>query len=84
MKNNMKEISLNEMEQVNGGYIVYRGTWKWVWVVDDYTGKVVDEEWFLCDAKAYCRVHTLSNTVISEKKYKEMLECRKQGLPDPF
>ena len=84
MKNSMNELKLNEMEKVNGGYIVYRGTWKWVWVVDDYTGKVVDEEWFLCDAKTYCRVHTLSDTVISEKKYEEMLECRKKGLKDPF
>ena len=84
MKNSVKELSLNEMELVNGGYIVYRGTRSWVCVVNDYTGKVVDEEWFLFDAKVYCRVHTLSDTVISEKQDKEMLECRKKGLPDPF
>ena len=78
------EISTDEMEQANGGYIVYRGKWRWVWIVDDYTGKVMNEEWFLCDAKTYCKVHTQSDKIITEKQYEEMLECRKKGLPDPF
>ena len=46
MKNNMKELKLNEMEQVNGGYIIkaYNTTQKEYvyYVVDDTTRDILE------------------------------------------
>ncbi len=71
-ENEMRELSLEELENVGGGYVVYRGFWKNVWVVDDTTGKKLGEEWLRGDAKGLAIRKGVSEKMISYKEYKKM------------
>ena len=68
----MRELTPEEMEEVEGGYVVYRGFWKNVWVVDDVTGKKLGEEWFTSDAKGMAIKKGVSEKKISYSEYKKM------------
>ena len=72
MNNDMKEITLNEMEQVNGGYIfkVECGFDGWdeicyFEVIDDKTGNVIDDFDRLDDAREFARVIGQSDRFIN-------------------
>ena len=73
-----------QLNQVNGGYIVDRGFWSRYRIVSDYTGNVIDTALFKIDANAICETRTISNTVISEEKYNEWIDLKNKGLPGPF
>ena len=68
----MRELTPEELEQVEGGYVVYRGMWKNVWVVDDTTGKKLGESFFTCDAQAMAIQKGVSEKKISYNEYKKM------------
>ena len=61
------ELTDEQLNEVNGGYIVDRGFWSRYWIVSDYTGNVIDTAFFKIDANALCETYTTSNTVISEE-----------------
>ena len=84
MEMEKKELTLEELNEVNGGYIVDRGFWSRYWIVSDYTGNVIDTAFFKVDANAVCETRTISNYVISEEKYNEWMDKKKKGLPGPF
>ena len=81
MKNNMEEIKLNEMEQVNGGYIfaVFEGYDDWgarytYEVIEDKTGNVLasfDERF---EAKDYAWEHGQSYDRIDWPQLKKLRE----------
>ncbi|MBQ8137185.1 MAG: hypothetical protein IJ174_07115 [Clostridia bacterium] len=79
-----KELTLEDMNKANGGYIVDRGFWSRYWIVSDYTGNVIDTAFFKIDANATCETRTISNQVISEEKYNEWIDRKNKGLPGPF
>ena len=79
-----KKLTLDEMKEADGGYIVDRGFWSRYWIVSDYTGNVIDTAFFKADANAVCETRTISNYVISEEKYNEWMDKKKKGLPGPF
>ena len=68
----MRELTPEELEQVEGGYVVYRGMMKNVWVVDDATGKKLGESFFTCDAQAMAIQKGVSEKKISYSEYKKM------------
>ena len=78
------ELADEQLNQVNGGYIVDRGFWSRYWIVSDYSGNVIDTALFKIDANAICETRTISNTVISEEKYNEWIDLKNKGLPGPF
>ena len=84
MEMEKKELTLDELNEVNGGYIVDRGFWFRYWIVSDYTGIVIDTAFFKSDANDVCETRTISNYVISEEKYNEWMDRKKKGLPGPF
>ena len=84
MEMEKKELTLEELNEVNGGYIVDRGFWSRYWIVSDYTGNVIDTAFFKVDANAVCETRTISNYVISEEKYNDWMDRKKKGLPGPF
>ena len=71
-KMDKRELTPDEMEQVEGGYVVYRGFFKNCWVVDDTTGKKLGEEFFTCDAQAMAIKKGVSEKKISYSEYKKM------------
>lgn len=68
----MRELTPEEMEEIEGGYVVYRGMWKNVWVVDDTTGEKLGEDFFTCDAQAMAIKKGVSEKKISYSEYKKM------------
>ena len=79
-----EELNMEEMDDVNGGYIVDRGFWSRYWIVSDHDGKLLDTAFFKSDAEDYCHRKTVSNTVISEDKYNDWIDKKNKGLPSPF
>ncbi len=68
----MRELTPEEMEEIEGGYVVYRGFFKNCWVVDDTTGKKLGEEWLRGDAKGLAIRKGVSEKMISYSEYKKM------------
>lgn len=66
---NIKEISLEELDKIDGGLIVNRGIFNKYWVVDDQTGDVIAQFSFSGDAIWAARSKGVSDKVISEKEY---------------
>ncbi len=64
-----KEISLEELDQISGGLVVYRGMFDKCWVVNDRPGEVIAQFSFEGDAKLAADSHDFSMEVISEKEY---------------
>ncbi len=82
--NEMKELSLEEMERKNGGMIVDRGFWHNYYVISDYSGDVLKECFFKTDAENLCETYTSSKYVISEEQYNEWMEKKQRGERCPF
>ena len=78
MDTNMKEMNLEEMEMADGGYIVDRGILDYYWVVNDTDGKVRATSFFKGPANHYADFYGVSREVISEAKYNEWMEQKKQ------
>ena len=68
----MRELTPDELAEVEGGYVVHRGLFKNVWVVDDETGKKLGEAFFTCDAQAIAIQKGVSEKKISYGTYKKM------------
>ena len=68
----IKELTPEEMEEAEVGYVVYRGLLKNCWVVDYTTGKKLGEEFFTCDAQAMAIKKGVSEKKISYSEYKKM------------
>ena len=66
-----KELTLEDLENIEGGLVVYRGLMKNCWVVDDQTGKKLGEAFFKCDAGAMAIKKGVSEKVISYSEYKK-------------
>ncbi len=64
-----KEISPEELDQIQGGLVVYRGLFEKCWVVNDQTGDVIAQFSFEGDAKWAARSKDQSTEIISEKEY---------------
>ena len=79
-----KKLTLDETMEENGGYIVDRGFWYDYWIVNDFTGKVLDTAFLKLDALTVAKSEIVSDSVISEKQYNEWMENKKKGLPGPF
>lgn len=71
MENNetIKEISLEELDKINGGLVVYRGMFDKCWAVNDQTGEVIARFSFQGDAVLAAGSKGVSREVISEKEY---------------
>ena len=67
-----RELTPDETEQVEGGYVVYRGFWKNCWVVDDTTGEKLGENWAKFDAQTTAIRKGVSEKLISYSEYKKM------------
>ena len=68
----MRELTPDELAEVEGGYVVYRGLFKNVWVVNDETGEKIGEAFMTCDAQAIAIRKGVSEKKISYKEYKKM------------
>ena len=66
---NIKEISPEELDKINGGLVVYRGMFDKCWVVNDQTGEVVAQFSFQGDAQWAAGSKGFSKEIISEKEY---------------
>ncbi len=71
MENNEinKEISLEELNNINGGLVVYRGMFDKCWVVNDQTGEIIGRYSFQGDAQWAAGSKGFSKEIISEKEY---------------
>lgn len=69
MNTNTMELSMEELDKINGGLVVYRGLFDKCWVVNDQTGAVIGKYSFEGDAKWAAGSKGVSTEVISEKEY---------------
>ena len=67
--NKRYELSMEELDKINGGLVVYRGLFDKCWVVNDQTGAVIGKYSFEGDAKWAAGSKGVSTEVISEKEY---------------
>ena len=70
--NNRMELGINEMNQINGGYIVDCGMLEDYKIVNDQTGDVLDTAFFIFQAEKIASKAGVQKMVIAEWKYKEM------------
>jgi len=72
--NELKELSDEELEKVDGGYL-FRNHDKLVWeIINDQTGDVIDSCWFLADAENIAGLHRQSTKIIEWDTLKEIRE----------
>ena len=67
-----RELTLDELEQAEGGYIVYRGTMRDYYVVDDNTGEKLASAFWNGDAKYYAEQYGVSKKEITVDQYKKL------------
>ena len=73
MKENMKmDVTMNELDQIGGGYIVDCGMMEDYKIVNDQTGDVLDTAFFIFQAEEIAFEKGVNKMVIAEWKYKEM------------
>ncbi len=70
--NNRMELTMNEMDQVAGGYIVDCGMFENYLIVDDHNGDVLDSVFFIFQAEDAASKKGVKKLVITEEKYREM------------
>ena len=63
------ELSMEEMEKVNGGIIVDHTFTTGFRVCDDVTGDLICGAWSTDDAKTLARMHGVSDKIISRREY---------------
>ena len=66
------ELTMNQMELVNGGYIVDFGLFKNCRVYDDTTGACLGKAYYVKDAKALANSFGVSDALISKQEYIDM------------
>ena len=69
MNTNTMKLSMEELDKINGGLVVYRGMFDKCWVVNDQTGEVIAQFSFQGDAVLAAGSKGVSREVISEKEY---------------
>ncbi|MBQ6393015.1 MAG: hypothetical protein IJH60_05855 [Eubacterium sp.] len=72
MKNDKMELKMNEMDLIDGGYIVDCGLLNEYKIVNDQTGDVLDTAFFIFNAEEIASEKGVNKMVITEAKYKEV------------
>ena len=67
-----RELTVDQMELVNGGYIVDFGLFKYCRVYDDTTGACLGKAYYVKDAKALANSFGVSDALISKQEYIDM------------
>ena len=73
---NRTELTVDQMNQVNGGYIVDFGMFNNCKVYDDTTGAYLGKAYYVKDAKAIANSFGVSDTLITQQQYFEMFGKR--------
>ena len=71
-----RELTVDQMNQVNGGYIVDFGMFNNCKVYDDTTGAYLGKAYYVKDAKAIANSFGVSDTLITQQQYFEMFGKR--------
>ena len=71
-----RELKVDQMELVNGGYIVDFGLFKNCRVYDDTTGACLGKAYYVKDAKALANSFGVSDALITQEQYIEMFGKR--------
>ncbi len=66
------ELTMDQMNQANGGYIVDFGLFKNCRVYDDTTGACLGKAYYVKDAKALANSFGVSDALISKQEYIDM------------
>ena len=66
------ELTMDQMNQVNGGYIVDFGLFRNCRVYDDTTGACLGKAYYVKDAKALANSFGVSDALISIQQYIDM------------
>ena len=69
MNTNTMKLSMEELDKINGGLVVYRGMFDKCWAVNDQTGEVIARFSFQGDAVLAAGSKGVNSEVISEKEY---------------
>ena len=67
-----RELTVDQMNQVNGGYIVDFGMFNNCKVYDDTTGAYLGKAYYVKDAKAIANSFGVSDALISKQEYIDM------------
>ena len=65
------ELSPEDLEKIAGGLVVDCGTWRYARVVDEKTGEVIGQNWYIKDAQKLAERNGLSTEVITMEEYKK-------------